>query len=51
MMQPVRAVHMATHFKRVSGPSPHNPNLLVHDLLSPCSPGDPDAVELSWTDV
>jgi len=51
MMQPVRAVQSATHFKRVSGPSPTDPNVIVNDLLSPCSPGDPDAVEMSWTQV
>lgn len=51
MMQPVRAVQSATHFKRVSGPSPTDPNVIVHDLLSPCSPGDPEAQEMSWTQV
>lgn len=51
MMQPVRAVQSATHFKRASGPSQNDPDLTVHDLLTPCSPGDPDAVEMSWTEV
>eukprot|EP01111_Echinosteliopsis_oligospora_P017007 TRINITY_DN7237_c0_g1_i1.p1 TRINITY_DN7237_c0_g1~~TRINITY_DN7237_c0_g1_i1.p1 ORF type:complete len:459 (+),score=119.25 TRINITY_DN7237_c0_g1_i1:151-1527(+) len=51
MMQPVRAVHGATHFKRVSGPSPTNPSVIVDDLLTPCSPGDPNAIELNWTEV
>lgn len=51
MMQPVRAVQLATHFKRVSGPSPSDPKIIVNDLLTPCSPGDPDAIEMSWTDV
>jgi len=51
MMQPVRAVQSATHFKRVSGPSPNDPNVIVNDLLTPCSPGDPAAVEMSWTEV
>jgi len=51
MMQPVRAVQMATHFKRVSGPSAHDPNVIANDLLTPCSPGDENAVEMSWTEV
>lgn len=51
MMQPVRAVQSATHFKRVSGPSPTDPNVIVNDLLTPCSPGDAEAIEISWTDV
>jgi len=51
MMQPVRAVQSATHFKRVTGPSPNDPNVIVHDLLTPCSPGDPEGVEMSWTQV
>jgi len=51
MMQPVRAVQSATHFKKVSGPSPTDPNVEVNDLLTPCSPGDSEAIELSWTDV
>jgi len=51
MMQPVRAVQSATHFKRVTGPSRDNPSVIVYDLLTPCSPGDPDAAEMSWTAV
>eukprot|EP01135_Chromosphaera_perkinsii_P010043 Nk52_evm78s1992 gene=Nk52_evmTU78s1992 len=51
LFQPVRKVQMATHFKRVSGPSRDNPEETVHDLLTPCSPGDPQAIEMSWMDV
>jgi len=50
-MQPVRAVQSATHFKRVSGPSRDNPAVVVNDLLTPCSPGDPQAIETNWTEV
>lgn len=50
-MQPVRKVQTATHFKRISGPSPKDPNLIVDDLLIPCSPGDPGALEMSWMEV
>jgi len=51
LMQPVRKVQSATHFKRVSGRSPTNPSVIVDDLLTPCSPGDPGAIPMSWLDV
>lgn len=51
LMQPVRKVQTATHFKKVSGPSPTDPNVTVNDLLTPCSPGDPGAIEMTWIDV
>ncbi|KAL1676653.1 AAA-domain-containing protein [Schizophyllum commune] len=37
LMQPVRKVIGATHFKRMK--------------WTPCSPGDPEAVEKSWSDI
>ncbi|XP_046843735.1 vacuolar protein sorting-associated protein 4A-like [Xenia sp. Carnegie-2017] len=51
LMQPVRKVQQATHFKRVRGQAIGDPNTLVDDLLTPCSPGDPNAVPMSWMDV
>ncbi|KAH8394142.1 hypothetical protein KR215_010882 [Drosophila sulfurigaster] len=51
LMEPVRKVQTATHFKHVSGPSPTNKDLIVDDLLVPCSPGDAGAVEMNWMDV
>ncbi|VBB28768.1 unnamed protein product [Acanthocheilonema viteae] len=51
LMQPIRKVQTATHFKHVSGPSPSNCNVIVHDLLTPCSPGDPGAMTMSFIDV
>ncbi|XP_067640466.1 vacuolar protein sorting-associated protein 4 [Eurosta solidaginis] len=51
LMEPVRKVQSATHFKRVTGPSPLNKEEIVDDLLVPCSPGDQSAVEMSWVDV
>jgi len=51
LMQPVRQVHTATHFKRVRGPSPKDPSVIVDDLLTPCSPGDPAAIEMNWMEV
>ncbi|KAJ7992933.1 hypothetical protein DPEC_G00267210 [Dallia pectoralis] len=51
LMQPIRKVQSATHFKRVKGSSWNLPNLVVDDLLTPCSPGDPDGIEMTWMDV
>jgi len=36
---------------KVRGESRTDANLIVDDLLTPCSPGDPDAIEMSWMDV
>ncbi|WWC88948.1 uncharacterized protein L201_003863 [Kwoniella dendrophila CBS 6074] len=43
LMQPVRKVLSATHFKEVESDG--------KTKLTPCSPGDPAAVEKTWTDV
>uniref|UniRef100_A0A2K6EJQ7 vesicle-fusing ATPase n=2 Tax=Propithecus coquereli TaxID=379532 RepID=A0A2K6EJQ7_PROCO len=51
LMQPVRKVQSATHFKKVCGPSRTNPSIMIDDLLTPCSPGDPGAMEMTWMDV
>jgi len=51
LMQPVRKVQTATHFRKVSGPSRSDPNTMVHDLLEPCSPGVKGAIEMTWVDV
>lgn len=51
LMQPIRQVQTATHFKRVRGPSPKDPSIVVDDLLTPCSPGDPAAIEMNWMEV
>ena len=47
LMEPVRACQMATHFKYVSGNDPMKPEVIVNDLLTPCSPGDPGAMEMN----
>lgn len=36
---------------QVHGPSRTNPGVLVDDLLTPCSPGDPGALEMTWMEV
>lgn len=51
LMQPVRKVQNATHFRYVRGPSRTDPNIMVDDLLTPCSPGAPGAIEKNWMDV
>merc|ERR1719317_398144 len=51
LMQPVRKVQTATHFRKVSGPSRSDPNTMVYDLLEPCSPGVRGAIEMTWVDV
>lgn len=51
LMQPVRKVQTATHFVRIRGPSRADPNVIVDDLLTPCSPGQAGAIEMSWVDV
>ncbi|KAF8907653.1 katanin p60 ATPase domain-containing protein [Gymnopilus junonius] len=43
LMQPVRKVISATHFKQVEVDG--------KTKWTPCSPGDPDAVEKTWTEV
>lgn len=35
----------------MSGPSRSDPDVIVNDLLTPCSPGEPGAIEMSWVDV
>lgn len=47
-MQPVRKVLSATHFKQVLCPTDEDANKVK---WTPCSPGDPDAIEKSWTDI
>ncbi|XP_053650671.1 vacuolar protein sorting-associated protein 4 [Cherax quadricarinatus] len=51
LMQPVRKVQTATHFRYVRGPSREDPNVIIEDFLMPCSPGEPGAMEMTWEQV
>lgn len=44
LMQPVRVIQGATHFKNVSEDSDKI-------LYTPCSPGDSGAIEMSWVEI
>lgn len=50
LMEPVRKVQQSTHFKKVDAPSRKDPKI-VTPHLTPCSPGDPAAIEMNWTAV
>ncbi|PWN98546.1 AAA-domain-containing protein [Tilletiopsis washingtonensis] len=57
LMQPVRKVLSATHFKKVMAPmkpkegEPQPDEGIITEYLTPCSPGDPEAMEMSWENV
>jgi vacuolar protein-sorting-associated protein 4 len=51
LMIPIRRIQSATHFKKISGPSRKDPKVTVHDLLTPCSPGDPQGIEMTWVNI
>ncbi|KAF9351537.1 Vacuolar protein sorting-associated protein 4 [Mortierella sp. NVP85] len=50
LMMPIRKVQMSTHFKWVDAPSRSDPSRITKHL-TPCSPGDPSALEMSWEEV
>ncbi|KAJ2804973.1 Vacuolar protein sorting-associated protein 4 [Coemansia helicoidea] len=52
LMQPIRKVQLATHFKQVRQPADRSePGGPQRDYWTPCSPGDPQAVEKTWNEV
>ncbi|GAA5835470.1 hypothetical protein JCM11251_005243 [Rhodosporidiobolus azoricus] len=51
LMQPVRKVLGATHFKEVDVPIPDADPPRTQRKLTPCSPGDPGAKEMTWNDI
>mmetsp|Transcript_10309 Transcript_10309/g.15073 ORF Transcript_10309/g.15073 Transcript_10309/m.15073 type:complete len:424 (-) Transcript_10309:36-1307(-) len=51
LMEPVRTLQLAQHFKTVSGPDPTNPSQIRNDLLTPCPPNEPRGIEMTIMDV
>ena len=51
LMMPIRKLQAATHFKKVCGPCPKDPNETCDDLWTPCAPQDPGAQAITWTDI
>eukprot|EP00759_Apiculatamorpha_spiralis_P045713 PhF_6_TR4252/c0_g1_i1/m.5751/K12196/VPS4; vacuolar protein-sorting-associated protein 4 len=51
MMEPIRTLQLATTFKYVAGPNPHDPATMCNDLLMPCPPSDPEGFEMSLFDA
>ena len=47
LMEPIRTLQIATHFKEVVGPDPDDPTKTVPNRLIPCSPGDPNGSEMT----
>ncbi|XP_043351389.1 vacuolar protein sorting-associated protein 4A isoform X1 [Dermochelys coriacea] len=45
------SVHLLSGMLQVQGLSRTNPSITVDDLLTPCSPGDPEAIEMTWMEV
>lgn len=50
IMEPIRIVQNATHFKKVIAPDRQDPSM-DREYWQPCSPGDKDAVEMTWVDI
>jgi len=50
LMEPVRTVQVATHFKPVCRPNPANPSQII-EYLTPCSGSEKGAREMTWMDV
>lgn len=50
LMEPIRKVQSATHFKYVLAPFRKDPSQIVKHL-TPCSPGALDGVEMTWMQI
>ncbi|EPY28307.1 vacuolar protein-sorting-associated protein 4 [Strigomonas culicis] len=51
LMECIRTLQVATHFKHVVGPDPKDPTRTVNNRLVPCSPGDPEAFPMTANDI
>lgn len=51
-MNPIRLIQVATYFKRVSVPREINGQIqIVNDFMTPCSPNDMGAIQMTWNEV
>eukprot|EP01126_Amoeba_proteus_P055358 TRINITY_DN6861_c0_g1_i3.p1 TRINITY_DN6861_c0_g1~~TRINITY_DN6861_c0_g1_i3.p1 ORF type:complete len:435 (+),score=90.78 TRINITY_DN6861_c0_g1_i3:339-1643(+) len=50
LMEPVRMIQDATHYKRIIAPDRAD-QTKTKQYWTPCSPGDPNAVAMTWMDV
>mmetsp|Transcript_67424 Transcript_67424/g.78246 ORF Transcript_67424/g.78246 Transcript_67424/m.78246 type:complete len:443 (-) Transcript_67424:64-1392(-) len=51
MMECIRTLQVATHFKRAVGPDPDDPTKTVNNRLVACSPGDPEAFPMTMLEI
>lgn len=51
LMQPIRKVQSATHFRWVDAAPRNATSQTTRRFLTPCSPGAPHAIEMTWVDV
>ncbi|KAF5225210.1 putative vacuolar protein sorting-associated protein 4 [Trypanosoma cruzi] len=51
MMECIRSVQVATHFKRVTGPDLKDPTRMTNNRLVPCSPGDPEGFAMTAQEI
>ena len=49
LMQPIRKIQMATHFKQVEVQNPEDQSTTLK--YTPCSPGDPGSKEMNWMEL
>lgn len=49
LMQPIRKIQSATHFKRIDSIDEETGESFVQ--YQPCSPGDADAIEMNWMEL
>lgn len=49
LMQPIRKIQSATHFKRIDSVDEETGENFVQ--YQPCSPGDADAIEMNWMEL
>lgn len=51
LMEPIRKLQWATHFRYVAGPAPTDPTMYETDLVTPCGPRDEGAFEALLKDI